>query len=142
MLAAYNVAAAVKQNMTLKNMVLHEDLFKLTEFQLDYAGGKGVFIRNLKVLNEQGHQDKGDTFDPYIKASAASVWNHRLQNNKFRYFWNAEGQEPTDWGYNVSVSDAVVHASGLSALTASLPWFANEEIAPIPVAAAAAGSPS
>jgi hypothetical protein len=130
MLAAYNIAAAVKQNMTLKGLVLHEDLFQLTEFQLDYAGGKGVFIRNLQVLNARSHGEQGDNYDPLIKANAAAVWNHRLADDKFRYFWNAEAKEPADWGYNKSVSDAVVHASGLSAMTAALPWFANQEIAP------------
>jgi Glycosyl hydrolase family 76 len=142
MLAAYNVADAVKQNMARKNLVLHEDLFKLKQYQLDYAGGKGVFMRNLQVLNARDHSDKGNSYDLLIKANASAVWNNRLSENKFRYFWDAEDKEPTssDWGYNQSVSDAVVHASGLSALTAALPWFGNQEIVPAPGVTAAAGS--
>jgi hypothetical protein len=141
MLAAYNVAAAVNEHMTIvkpedhKTLILHEDLFKISDYHLDYAGGKGIFMRNLQVLNARSHGDPGDIYDALIKANATAVWNSRRVNNKFRYFWNAEAPEPTYWGYDQSVSDTVVHASGLSALTAALPWFADQQIATAPVPA-------
>lgn len=141
LLAAYNIADSVKQRMTLHNQVIHEELFAIPDYRMDYAGGKGVFMRNLQVLNVIDHNDSRGQYDPIIKANASAVWNNRLPDQRFRYYWNAEAPEPdvATWKYNKTIVDAVLHASGLSALTAALPWFANQEIQPVAVAGVAGG---
>lgn len=141
LLAAYNIADSVKQRMTLKNQVVHEELFKIADYRMDYAGGKGVFMRNLQVLNVIDHKESNGQYDPIIKANASAVWNNRLQDQRFRYYWNAELPEPdvATWKYNKTIVDAVLHAAGLSALTAALPWFADQQIQPVAVAGAVGG---
>lgn len=141
LLAAYNIADSVKQRMTLKNQVVHEELFKIPEYRMDYAGGKGVFMRNLQVLNVIDHKESNGQYDPIIKANASAVWNNRLSDQRFGYYWNAELPEPdvATWKYNKTIVDAVLHASGLSALTAALPWFADQQIQPVAVAGAVGG---
>ena len=45
---------AVSEHKTTNN-ILSEPLFSDSSFYLDYAGGKGIFMRNLAILNDDGH---------------------------------------------------------------------------------------
>jgi hypothetical protein len=128
---AQNLIATVSQKKTLDG-VLHEDLgFGLDElipFRLDYACGKGTFMRNLAPINvatpAPGYHDM-------IWRNAVAVWKNRLPDGQFPYYWNAEQSEPpaTAWGgYVPAVVKPVLHAAGLSAITAALPFAANNNI--------------
>ncbi|MBU6455740.1 MAG: hypothetical protein KGS72_28475 [Cyanobacteria bacterium REEB67] len=116
--------------------VLHEELAPYSQFYLDYAGGKGVFMRNLAELNWYFHNVPGTTYDEWIRTNAAAVWNHRTSEGQFNFFWNNEGTEPQNWGYNDPMTKAVLQASGLSALTAASTFNPDTAI-PAKVAATA-----
>lgn len=120
----------VKAVRTSKPLVLSEELFGDTDFQLDYSGGKGVFIRNLAIINDHHHHSVPGPgpYDEWISKNGAAVWNHQLDGGLFPYWWNAEKSEPSSWGYPVAVANTVLHASGQSALNACITWMGDETI--------------
>jgi len=123
------------------NKVLSEPLFSDPNFYVDYAGGKGIFIRNLGYLNNNSHAGKPlPRYDEWIMDNAAAVWNNRLSNGKFHYWWERKQDEKgIDWRYPQVVVDAVLHASGQSALTACIPYMENQTI-PTTASDASAGA--
>jgi hypothetical protein len=112
---------AVKDHKTT-NDVLSEARFSDSTFNLDYAGGKGIFIRNLGYLNYDSHASgMGPTYDDWIQTNASAVLKNQLPTGYFPYWWAKEKHEPTDWGsYPADVVNAVLQASGQSALTACI----------------------
>lgn len=135
---AIQISDAVKKEMSEpKKNVLKEELFSDTDFQLDYAAGKGIFIRNLGIINDHHHHSvPGPTaYDQWIRNNGAAVWNNRLDGGLFPYWWNKEKAEPSSWGYPESVAQTVIHASAQSALNSCVTWM-GDEIIPAPVAAA------
>jgi hypothetical protein len=106
-----------------------EPLFSDSSFYLDYAGGKGIFMRNLAILNDDGHgSGLGPTYDEWITNNASAVWNNQLPNGNFHYWWEKKQDGDVSWGYPQDVVDAVLHASGQSALTACIPYMENQTI--------------
>jgi hypothetical protein len=128
--SAATISAVLSQKTS--NKVLSEALCPDSDFCLDYAGGKGIFMRHLGALNNDNHQSppplSGITYDDQIKANASAVWNHKLPNGNFHYWWEKPEDEAIDWGYPPDVVANVLHASGLSALTACIPYMAGEEV--------------
>jgi hypothetical protein len=127
----YQVIEAVKNNRKTANGVLHEDLAPYTDYKLDYSCGKGTFMRYLAYINDSQHHDfPGSHYDSYISLNAKAVWKNR-QLGIFRYYWDAELSEPDleTWaGYRQNTVSAVLHAAGLSALNAALPWLEDQPI--------------
>jgi hypothetical protein len=112
------------------NKVLSEPLFSDSAFFVDYAGGKGIFMRNLGYLNDDSHAGEPlPRYDEWIMDNAAAVWNNQLPNGNFHYWWERkQDEEDISWGYPLDVVDAVLHASGQSALTACIPHMENQTI--------------
>lgn len=128
-LKASDIAAAVRANcVDPKTGVLFEDLCKDPQYYLSYATGKGIFMRNLMLLNESfvWHE----VYDELIKSNATAVWNNRLPDGNFRFYWGKEKPEPDpkSWGFDETAVKIVLQANGLSALTASLDRYSNEQI--------------
>lgn len=126
------VANTVKAKRVVGGDILHEDLTPVPNYWMDYAAGKGTFMRNLGQVNNLLH-GSGSTvadYDQWIKDNASVLWKNRDANGLFPYFWNKEQGEPSlaDWGYPQGVVDCVLTAAGLSALTATLPLMADQEI--------------
>jgi hypothetical protein len=120
---------AVQANCITANGVLHEDLAPYAEFQLDYACGKGTLMRYLTNINDSDHQMGGSgRFDNFFTTNAVAVWKNRTANGYFPFYWDRESAEPTTWGYNQVTANAVLHAAGLCAINATLPWMENHSI--------------
>jgi hypothetical protein len=124
--ATATISAVLSQKTS--NKVLSEGLCPDSDFYLDYAGGKGIFMRHLGVINNDNHPSMRITYDDQIKANASAVWNHKLSNGNFHYWWEKPEDEPIEWGYPSDVVANVLHASGLSALTACIPYMADQEV--------------
>jgi hypothetical protein len=123
---------AVQANQKTASGVLHEDLAPYSDYRLDYACGKGTFMRCLAYINDDRHHalPSGAHYDPYISLNAKALWKNR-HRGMFPYYWNAESAEPKlkDWGgYRQDTANAVLHAAGLNALNAALPWLQNDPI--------------
>lgn len=106
----------------------------MTTFQgLDYACGKGTFMRSLATVNDDLHNvfPGSSAYDPFIKANAAAVWKNRdASNGHFPYYWDHESPEPApgSWGYNDTTAQAVLRAASLNAIAAGLPWLADQSL--------------
>jgi hypothetical protein len=119
---------AVQSNNITANGVLHEDLAPYAQFQLDYACGKGTLMRYLTDTNDLDHRMGGSgRFDGFLKTNAIAVWKNQIAGC-FPYYWDKEATEPTGWGYNQQIANAVLHAAGLCAINATLPWMENDSI--------------
>jgi Glycosyl hydrolase family 76 len=126
---AKSIIAAVQTDRKTASGVLHEDLAPYDQFRLDYACGKGTFMRNLAYVNDDLHdQFPEDFYDPYIQLNAQALWRNRQPGGIFPYYWDAESPEPTSWGYSQTTANAVLHAAGLSAINAALPWIQDQSI--------------
>lgn len=131
-LLATFVADTVKSKRVVGGDVLHEDLTPIRQYWMDYAAGKGTFMRNLGQVNNLLHGTGGNAadYDQWIKDNASVLWKNRGANGLFPYFWNNEQAEPSldDWGYPQQIVDCVLTAAGLSVITATLPRMADQEI--------------
>ena len=131
---AINIIDHVQTNKKKKTAsgVLHEELAPYSQYQLDYGCGKGTFMRNLAIINDARHRGSPSEapYDSYIKLNAMAVWKNRQPDGIFPYYWDAESPEPdpTSWEYRQDTANAVLHAAGLSALNASLPWLEDQPI--------------
>ncbi|MDZ8264658.1 hypothetical protein [Nostoc sp. ChiQUE01b] len=126
---AKSIINAVQTNKKTASGVLHEDLAPYSEYQLDYACGKGTFMRNLAYVNDNIHNAfPSSAYDSYIKLNAIAVWRNQQSGGIFPYYWDAESTEPTSWGYSQATANAVLHAAGLSAINAALPWIQDQPI--------------
>ncbi|HEY9681035.1 MAG TPA: glycoside hydrolase family 76 protein [Oculatellaceae cyanobacterium] len=129
---AVGLADAVAAYRVRPSGVISEGLFPIPKNQstywLAYATGKGIFMRNLQLLNSS--LGIPGPYADWIKTNATAVWTNRLKNNMFPFYWDKELPEPAsaDWGYKDSIAPLVLHASGMSALTAAASLFPNEEI--------------
>ncbi|HEY9760678.1 MAG TPA: hypothetical protein V6C97_36300 [Oculatellaceae cyanobacterium] len=136
--SAQQLANAVQAHRVLQSGVLSEGLFPIpkdgpnkTVYWLAYATGKGIFMRNLQILNSSLAPPGMTPYAGWIRANATAVWNNRLENNMFRFYWDKELPEPdpSDWRYKPdSIPPLVLHASGMSALTAAASLFPKDEI--------------
>jgi hypothetical protein len=116
-------------NSSLIDGVLHEDLAPASQYRLDYACGKGTFMRNVAKINDDYHRAfPSGPYDAVLLRNAQSIWANQLPGGLFPYYWAKESQEPGNWGYSKQVSDAVLHAAGLSAVAGTVPWQSNEVI--------------
>jgi hypothetical protein len=122
---------AVQINRKTANGVLHEDLAPYSQYTLDYACGKGTFMRYLAYINDSYHYSPGGKYyDSYISVNAKALWKNR-HRGIFPYYWDAESPEPAlkHWGgYRRDTANAVLHAAGLSGLNAALPWLKDQPI--------------
>lgn len=136
---AQGTIKAVQQNKMTASGVLHEDLAPYSQFELDYACGKGTFMRYLAYINDDLHNPfpQQPLYNPYIELNAKALWKNRQPYKigkdtvmVFPYYWDAESPEPepTSWGYREDTARAVLHAAGLSAIIAGLPYFKEEPI--------------
>jgi hypothetical protein len=118
---------------TANKTVLHEDLAPWSDspdFRLDYACGKGTFMRNLMYLTSDYHNKnlgQKSPYDDFIRTNANAVWKN-LKNGLCPFFWNNEAAEPTSWRYDQGVANAVLYAAGLSAINAAQVNWANDNI--------------
>ena len=123
---------AVQTNIKTASGVLHEDVAPYSDYRLDYACGKGTFMRYLADINDSSHHavPGGKHYDSYISLNAKALWKNR-HGGIFPYYWDAESPRPAleCWGgYRQDTANAVLHAAGLSALNAALPWLKDQPI--------------
>ena len=131
--AARAVALRVVQNMTDTSLVLHDTLPPNTDFNDDYATGKGAFMRNWVLWNDPAFPKPADKFRELVAANATSAWNNRpwasdtsnsSKKYQFGFNWNpAAGGEPTFPGRTNNPSNftcLVLQTAGLSAMNAVL----------------------
>jgi len=127
---AGNLIKAVLSSNLVKG-VLHEDLAPVDQYRLDYACGKGTFMRSIASMNDYRHGEFPSVPGPYdtiLLASARSIWANQLAGGVFPYYWAKEAPEPTDWGYSDQVVKTVLHAAGLCAVAGTVPWQSKEVI--------------
>jgi hypothetical protein len=128
----------IKANTTPDQTVLHEGLAPWSgsppgspDFRLDYACGKGTFMRNLMYLTSDYH-DKNfgnqSPYDDFIRTNAIAVWKYLQNGGLCPFYWSNDGTEPASWGYDQEVANAVLYAAGLSAINAAQVNWANDNI--------------
>jgi hypothetical protein len=120
----------IEAKTTADKTVLHEDLAPWSDFRLDYACGKGTFMRNLMYLTTDYHAQnlgKQSPYDDFIRTNAIAVWKN-LKSGLCPFYWNNEAAEPPSWGYDQGVANAVLYAAGLSAINAAQVNWANNNI--------------
>ena len=102
------------------NHVLHEDLAPYQQFVTDYACGKGTFMRYLNLIRIKSGTSN---YDQLIRDNAVALWANQLTGGLYPYYWGGESPEPpsTSWQYPQATVEAVLHAAGLSAMTAAVP---------------------
>ena len=109
---------------------------------VDYATGKGIFLRSLVYA---GVKPSNCPYAADIKSNANAVWLNRLnrETNQFSYNW-AGAKEPENWAgakepeplqlfahgtKSQDLCDLVMQASGLDALNAAM-LIAPSELIP------------
>lgn len=121
----------------IKNNQLYEDLAppEVSNYWLDYACGKGTFMRYLAEVNNSIHNNSvppwwwgGGVYDTQILNIAKGLWANRQAKGLFPFYWDISDQPSISWGYSTEVSNIVLHASGLSAISATLPWQKDTSI--------------
>ncbi len=71
---------------------------------------KGIFVRNLRRLDEQAYDPRDRSF---FAKNAASIWtNDRTADNQFGVVWSGPVVTPVDAGMQSSALDALVAAVG------------------------------
>jgi hypothetical protein len=129
---AFMQATIKDENCNTSNGVLHEGPAPWRDFVCDYACGKGTFMRYLTYLNDDYHSrfPGVSPYDAYIKTNAQAVWKNKNADGHFPFYWDAEAAEPdiTFWNYGPTAPVAILHHSGLSAITAGLPYMADDSI--------------
>ncbi len=134
------VLDAVKNNMKTASGVLHEDLAPWSQYIMDYACGKGTFMRYLSYINSYLHGAFPglSKYDEYISINARAVWKNRSQTtNQFGFYWDGEGTAPKDWGYRQDTADAILQAAGFTAIIGALAKYADQPIDQVSVEAGA-----
>lgn len=134
------VLESVMKNMRTANGILHEDLAPWPAFIMDYACGKGTFMRYLSYINSYLHGGFPglSKYDEYIAINARAVWKNRSQSTGvFGFYWDGEDTLPADWGYGQDTADAILHAAGFSTIIAALAKYADQPIDQATVAASA-----
>lgn len=105
--SANKIAKAAIATLADSNNVIHE--FCEPQCLPDGTQFKGIFIRNLRMLQEASPQD---IYRNVIDSCANSIWN----NDR-----NEKGQFGVNWaGPIVAVVDASTHSSALDALVAAV----------------------
>jgi hypothetical protein len=135
---ALKIANSAVTNLATKDasgvMILHESLAAtFSGFEVDYATGKGIFLRNL--VSPGVAPAGGGPFAQFIKNNAAAVWNHRLDQttNQFSYNWaGADSPEPRrllkQGTKSQDLCDLVMQASGQDALNTAMRIAPTEPI--------------
>lgn len=132
------ILKSVIQNSKTANGVLHEDLAPWPEYIMDYACGKGTFVRYLGAINSAESQYGNAEYNAFLANSARAVWKNRNQKTGlFGFYWDNEQTPPDNWGYPQDTADAILQAAGLSVIVAALLGSANQ---PIDQAAVTAGA--
>jgi hypothetical protein len=119
------IVDAVLNNMVDNQKVIHDHTLPtgdLSQFDNDYATGKGVFIRHaLKIVQLTNNQQLKDC----IMASANFAWNSSIEHY-FQFCWNTKGTLPPgnwDTTYNGDAPSpfrtVILQASGLDAISAA-----------------------
>lgn len=130
------VLASVIQHKRTSNGVLHEDLAPWSQYIMDYACGKGTFMRYIGVIN--GEHNDNSQYDEFVYVSARAVWKNRNPSTGvFAFYWDKEAPEPTEWGYPQDTADAILQQSGLSAIVAGMWKYADKPIDNVAVTAGA-----
>jgi hypothetical protein len=136
------IAKAAFDNLSDQKRILHEYLpAGRSDFDVDYATGKGIFLRNLICA---GVKTSNCPYAVDIKSNANAVWLNRLnrKTNQFSYNW-AGAKEPENWAgakepeplqlfahgtKSQDLCDLVMQASGLDALNAAMLIAPSETI--------------
>jgi predicted alpha-1,6-mannanase (GH76 family) len=100
------IADAAIKNLTDTSGVLHDGC-ELTCGGDDVPQFKGIFVRNLSLLNHRSHQKR---YDRFILTNAASVLAHQDNTHAIGIDWSAPTTAPS----------ASTQTSGLDALVAAL----------------------
>src|SRR5262249_9851893 len=135
---AKKLAEKVTANMLDSKAVLHDTISPNSDFNDDYATGKGVFMRNWKMFLGVSEPNRPTNFQDLITANAKAVWNNRVTPEasgraqyQFGFNWNPAGKpfkkggkggEPTypNGDENPSTFSLLVcQVAGLAALNAA-----------------------
>jgi hypothetical protein len=150
---ALRLAEQVKANMLDSGdskAVLHDSISPDSDFNDDYATGKGVFMRNWTLWIIRPSASRPSNFADLIVANATALWNNRVTPNasgnaqyQFGFNWNPKGKpynpkdpksgEPTYPNGDTNPSNfslLVCQVAGLAALSATcfLPQYADQQI--------------
>ncbi|POS86628.1 hypothetical protein EPUL_002992 [Erysiphe pulchra] len=106
---AQNIAVAAIKNLTDSNGVLHDPCEP--NCGNDGTQFKGIFMRNLRVLQNTVHNDR---FLSFITLNAASTWTkNKNENNQFGINWAGPFIGPANASTQSSAMDALVTASSV-----------------------------
>jgi predicted alpha-1,6-mannanase (GH76 family) len=103
---ANHIADAAIKNLTDTSGVLHDGC-ELTCGGGDVPQFKGIFVRNLSVLNHRSHQKR---YDRFILTNAASILAHQDDTHAIGI----------DWAAPTTTASAATQTSGLDAVVAAL----------------------
>jgi hypothetical protein len=130
------VLDAVFKGMKDDAMVIHDHTISLSQFDNDYATGKGIFMRHALPIAKA--TQRADLIQ-CILASATYAWNNATINKDstrvFKFGWNNTGKlPPGNWDTSSSTPDShfrnvILQASGLDAMAAAAALDPNGIIA-------------
>lgn len=130
------IAAAVIANMTVQvgeARILTENLVFRGEFDaftVDYATGKGIFMRHLAdACRVLGPDWRDDVCGEFIRDNASAVWNTRDTENggQIQFNWSPPPPERPITGHT-ELQPLVFQASGLDALSAAASFWPDDPI--------------
>lgn len=121
-----DVLNAVLTGMKDDSHVIHDHKISLSQFDNDYATGKGIFMRHaLPIAKANQNAD----LKQCILESATYAWNNATtypdSTRVFKFGWNNTGKlPPGDWDTSSSTLDShfrnlILQASGLDAMAAA-----------------------
>jgi hypothetical protein len=118
------------------SQVLHDQVSPNTNFERDYATGKGVLLDQLGFRLDDANPTRLLARLPqFFRNNAAAVWNSRIpDSNQFLFNWNPNGQmpyyggEPKDDLLGITADCLVLQVAGLSALIQGMKVAPNEQI--------------
>lgn len=130
---ATQIAKLVIQKRVDGDGVLHEYLGfmnaeRLRQFEGDYATGKGIFMRNLAILNVN---TPGQPYTNFIKKNAAALIRNLGVGSQFSYNWNFDRYPDYEGRYLSSKGDPldklIMQACGIDALSAAIRFSSDDE---------------
>lgn len=129
--------AAVLAQATIRAMtvdgILHENLDfqqQLDQFSVDYATGKGIFMRHLgDVCRILGLEWTEKACGGFLRTNASAVWNSRDQETgQLRANWDSTQDDDPITGKTLALRELVIQASGLDALSVAAAFWPSGNI--------------